>query len=311
MAASVLTSAMTGAVLSLINALQGIAGYPIVVLDRNPGTDPSVFWHAASTKLCSATGENWCDDDLVFITDTTNQLGWSRLVNYQGRTSGQQKTVCMILPPADDVSPWMVAQGLSSGAYQSIYDLPTNPDAWVWLMLNWAGDCIADADLNKADRRAQAFATLGLGLIDADPISTQQNGIAPARWWQNFKYHDLNRWAANLTERYSWDIWKNQVAAAATTAIGCTMTIVPNTDTGTDVITRDPTLQPADGCAGFGGGTTAVGNVTDANLWIWMYQSPIGAPPLAWQPYQGFADWNAAVRWTWGTANDLATQYPQ
>ncbi|MCE3023206.1 hypothetical protein, partial [Staphylococcus pasteuri] len=71
------------------------------------------------------------------------------------------------------------------------------------------------------------------------------------------------------------------------------------------------TLQPADGCAGFGGGTTAVGNVTDANLWIWMYQSPIGAPPLAWQPYQGFADWNAAVRWTWGTANDLATQYPQ
>ncbi|MGY3592362.1 uncharacterized protein with von Willebrand factor type A (vWA) domain [Bradyrhizobium sp. USDA 4341] len=77
--------------MSLINALQGIAGYPIVVLDRNPGTDPSVFWHAAATKLCSATGENWCDDDLVSITDTTNQLGWSRLVTYVGRTSGAQK----------------------------------------------------------------------------------------------------------------------------------------------------------------------------------------------------------------------------
>lgn len=306
MAASVLTSAMAGATLSLINALQSIAGYPIVVLDR-AGDDPSVFWHNAAVKLCGRTGENWCDQDLVSVTNTTDPLGWSRLVHYQGRTSGQQKTVCMILPPADDVSPSMVANGLSAGAYTNIYKLPTNPDTWVWLMLLWAGDCIADSDLAKADRRAQAFATLGLGMIDADPISTR-GGVSPARWWQVFKYPDLNRWAANLTERYSWDVWKNQVQTAAVTQIGCTMTVVPNTDTATDAIVHDETLAPADACIGFGGGATQTGSVTDQNLWIWMYMSPIGTA-IDWQPYQGFADWNASVRWTWSTADTLASQY--
>lgn len=307
MAASVLTSAMAGATLSLISALQGIAGYPIVVLDR-AGDDPSVFWHNAATKLCARTGENWCDQDLVSITDTTNPLGWSRLVRYQGRTSGQQKTVCMILPPADDVSPYMVANGLSGGAYTDIYNLPTNPDAWVWLMLLWAGDCIADNDLAKADRRAQAFATLGLGMIDADPISTKA-GIDPVRWWQLFKYHDVNRWAANLTERYSWDVWKNQIQAASVTQIGCTMNVVPNTDNATDVLVRDQAMAPADGCIGYGG-STQTATVTDQNLWLWLYGTPLGLS-IDWQPYQGFADWNASVKWTWSTADTLATQYAQ
>ena len=39
-------------------------------------------------------------------------------------------------------------------------------------------------------------------------------------------------------------------------------------------------------------------------------QSPISAIPAPWQPYQGFSDYAAAVKWTWDTANDLAKQYP-
>jgi hypothetical protein len=39
----------------------------------------------------SATGENWCDSDLTFMTDNMNPLGWSRLIHYVGRTSGQRR----------------------------------------------------------------------------------------------------------------------------------------------------------------------------------------------------------------------------
>jgi hypothetical protein len=308
--AATLTTAITAAIMNLVAGLEGIAGYPIVVLDR-AGNDPSVFWHQAALKLCNRTGENWCDSDLVSITDTTAALGWSRLITYVGRTSGQTKRVCLVLPPPVDVSPYMAATGLSKGGYVDVLNLPTSADTYTWLTLQAAANCIADADGAFADRRADAFATIATTLIDGDPIATQPNGIGPARLFQNFRNHDAIRWANDMAERYEFDIWKNQVALKAPSMIGCQMTVVPNTDLATDAIVRDPAVLPVDGCTGYAGGSTQTARVTDANLYAWMYASPLGAPPQAWQPYQGFTDFNSATQWTWTTASDLAKQYTQ
>jgi hypothetical protein len=305
-----LTSAMTAAMMSLIAGLQNIAGYPIVVLDR-AGNDPSVFWHQTAVKLCSVTGENWCDSDLAFITDTTAALGWSRLVTYVGRTSGQRKKVCMVLPPPPDVSPWMASQGLSQGAYPNVHALPTADATYMWLTLQAAAECIQAADGPTGDRRADAFATLGVSLIYGDPVAAQPTGQGPARLFQLFRNHDAIEWANNIAERYQFDIWKTQTAAAGPSAVGCQMTVTQSTDMAVDQIAREAGVMPKDGCIAYGGGSTQTGNITDANLWAWMYQTPISAPPKAWQPYQGFADMTAATQWTWSTADTLAKQYTQ
>lgn len=308
--AGTLTTAITAAILNLIAGLEGVTQIPIVVADRT-GDDPSVFWHQTALKLCQKTGENWCDSDLTEITDTTAALGWSRLITYVGRTSGQTKKVCLILPPPVDVSPYMAATGLSSGNYVDLSNLPTSADTYTWLTLQAAANCVAEADTAFGDRRADAFATLATTLIDGDPVATQPNGIGPARLFQNFRNHDAIRWANNMAERYEFDMWKNQVALASPTVIGCQMTVQPNTNLATDTIPRDPGVLPSDGCTNYGGGATQTARVTDANLYIWMYQSPMSALPPPWQPYQGFSDYAAAAKWTWDTANDLARQYPQ
>jgi hypothetical protein len=307
--AATLTTAITAAIMNLITGLEGIAGYPIVVLDR-AGDDPSIFWHNAALKLCQRTNENWCDEDLVSLTDTTSALGWTRVITYVGRTSGQTKKVCLVLPPPTDVSPWMASQGLSSGAWPDLYNLPTSADTYTWLTLQAAANCIQDTDSAFADRRADAFATIATTLIDGDPVATQPNGIGPARLFQNFRNHDAIRWANDMAERYEFDIWKNQVAQAAPSTIGCQMTILSSANLATDTIARDPAILPADGCVNFGGGSSQTARVTDANLYSWIYSSPIGGQ-LNWQPYQGFTDFNASAQWTWTTASDLAKQYAQ
>lgn len=309
MAAAVLTSALTGAALNLIASLQGIAGYPIVVLERG-GDDPSLFWNRSAQLLCHATGENWCGSpDLVGWTDTTNPLGWSKLITYVGRTSGQTKKVCAVLPPAPDVSPSMAATGLSEGNIFGPESLPTSADTYIWLLLQAAANCIQDADPAFAERRADAFSSLGTTMIDGDPISTQPGGVGPARYFQNFRHHDVNRWSVNVGERYQFDMWKAQAAAVAPQKVACSLAVVANTGIDTDTAARDPALQQQDACTGFGGGSTASGNITDANLYIWLYQAPIGAPPAEWVPYAGFSDWNAAAQWTFDTASSLAKQY--
>ena len=306
-----LTSTMTAAMMALIAGLQNIAGYPIVVTQRNPGDDPSVWWHQTSTQLCGITGENWCDSDLTFITDTTAALGWSRLITYVGRTSGATKKVCLILPPPPDVSPWMASQGLSSGAYPSPYVLPTADATYMWLTLQAAAECIQGSDGPTSDRRADAFATLGVSLIYGDPTATKPTGQGPARLFQLFRNHDAIEWANNVAERYEFDIWKSQAAAAGPSAVGCQLNVTASTDMAIDQIGRDSDVMPQDGCTGYGNGATSTGNVTDANLWAWLYNTRIGAPPQVWSPYQGFSDMTAAAQWTWSTADTLSKQYTQ
>jgi hypothetical protein len=203
----------------------------------------------------------------------------------------------------------MASQGLSGGTYGNPYVVPTVADTYTWLMLQAAANCVADSDTALADRRADAFATIATTLINGDPVATQPNGVGPARLFQLFRNGDAVRWANNMAERYEYDIWKSQVAAKAPATISCTMNVTPSTNLAVDLVMRDAGVLPPDGCINYGGGATQTGNVTDANLWAWMYASPIGATLPAWQPYQGFSDYGSAVKWTWTTANDLAKQY--
>ena len=212
--------------------------------------------------------------------------------------------------PSPALSPGLLATQLSGGQTFSDADLPTQVDAWIWLMLNLAAGCVVDADAAYADRRADAFATLATTLIDGDPVIAQQGGVGPGRYWEKYRFASANHWATNVGERYLLDIMKSQVASVSKTMINCTLTPIQSTRLDTDAIVRE-NVTPADGCTSYGGGGSDTGNVTDANLWDWMYQTPIGAPPNELPPLVGFADAGTAFTWTWNSASSLAKQYPQ
>lgn len=292
------------AALNLIAGIEGIGKVPIAILERT-GDDTEAFWMRSAEILCAKTGDNFCDTDMMVMRDNTNPLGFARVITYRG-AQGQTKRVCAVLPPADDVSPALTATGVSAGNTYSWEDLPSSQAAWVWLMLQNAAHCLDGEDAAADDKRADAFATLGTTLIFGDPGFAAPGNKSPSRVFGYYRNGEANRWAANLGERILLDTWKAEAVAVAQARTGCTLSADGSGRLDVDQIPRDPQIAATDVCVPAGQGTPKPGRITDSNLWAWMYQSPIGAPPQPWAPLKTFPSVQAAATYVWQQAGTLS-----
>ncbi len=142
-----------------VESLEKMSGLPIVFLDRT-GDDPGQFWYRAMQKLCTKTGDNWCDDDLTSLRDTTNPIGWSRVLTYR-TPQGTEKKVCVILPPNPGVSAGYVATGLSSGNIYSWQELPTSAEAEAFLTLMHGANCLNTSEDQQQQEGVEALPARG------------------------------------------------------------------------------------------------------------------------------------------------------
>ncbi len=293
------------AALNLVSGLEMLGNVPIAILERT-GDDTEAFWKRSGEILCKKTGDNLCGTDMMMMRDNTNPLGFMRMIKYLG-PNGDRKRVCAVLPPADQVSPMLTATGVSAGNTYSWDDLPSSEAAWVWLMLQNAAHCL-DTDGGAADdKRADAFASLGSTLIFGDPAFTAPGNKSPARVFGYYRNTDANRWAVNIGERVLLDTWKSEAIAIAQSRTGCVLTSDGSTRLDVDQIPRDQQIAADDVCipAGQAGGPKA-GRMTDGNLWIWMYQTPLGRPPQQWTPMKTFGSMQAAASYIWDQAGKLS-----
>lgn len=298
------TAAWVIATLNLIAGIEGIGNVPIAILERT-GDDTEAFWMRSAEILCAKTGDNFCNTDMMVMRDNTNPLGFMRMITYVG-PKGEQKRVCAVLPPSEDVSPALTATGVSAGNTYSWEDLPTSQAAWVWLMLQNAAHCLDGNGGVSDDKRADAFATLGTTLIFGDPGFAAPGGKSPSRVFGYYRNSEANRWAANLGERILLDTWKAEAVAVAQARTGCTLTADASSRLDVDQIPRDAQIAAADVCVPAGQGGPRPGRVTDSNLWAWMYQSPVGAPPQPWAPLKTFQSLHAAATYVWQQAGALS-----
>jgi hypothetical protein len=299
------TTAYMIAALGLVSGLETIGNVPIAVLERT-GDDTEAFWNRSAQILCAKTGDSLCSLPMTMMRDNTNPLGLARIIRYVG-SNGERRRVCAVVPPAEDVSPMLTATGVSGGNTYSWEDLPSSPAARVWLMLQNAAHCL-DADGGAGeDKRADAFASLGTTLIFGDPSFTAPGNKSPARVFGYYRNADANRWAVNLGERILLDTWKSEAAGVVQARTGCALVADASSRLDVDQIPRDRQVAPEDVCvpAGQSGGPRS-GRMTDANLWIWMYQTSLGAPPQPWTPLKTFGSTQAAASYVWDQAGKLS-----
>jgi hypothetical protein len=295
----------------LVPAIQAQAGVPIAVLDRYDNA-PDEFWYQAMKKFCEVTGDNWCDDELTIIQDTTNQLGWTRKFQYKG-DDGSTKEVCAVLPPRPGITAGYVASALYGSALSSS-KIPSNESSETWLFLMHLATCGSTGAAND-EKQADAFATTALALIEGDPGFVAGTSISDARFFAAYRNTTSNRWAVNVAERILLDLWKNE-AAAELRAQSCRVSVTASTDLNTDYIDRQGSLPDDGDCTSepSRGSFVASGNVTDSNLWLWTSGRPgsssprTGLPPQAYTPFKSFADYSAAVTYMWKTSVSLSGQ---
>jgi len=318
-----LTSDLMVAVFTFISALEGNTGYKIAVLDRIE--DPQQFWVRSAAILCKKTGDNFCDTEMRFMTANTEPTGMSRIIEYKAKDnpSAPVKRVCAILPPINQVDSTSIGEAMGTG-FPASDQAPTSADTQAWLTLYHAAHCLDSTGAAFEEKRAAAFATLALAIIDGDPTFTAGMRRSPPRQMAVISGQEAAYWAAGIGERLIMDLWKLEAAERLRDDYDCEVAMVPNSSIDMERIPRDVQLAQGDACApttssgspaGESGGTSGFistppkGKVTDSNLWIWMYGTGgLGVPPKPWTPWKMFGSASEAARYTWTTAETLAKQ---
>lgn len=293
------------AVISFVAALESVSGVPIATLDRVDNTQE--FWARSAAILCAKTGDNFCDDDMRFMTQNTEPSGFSQIIEYKVGATGETKRVCALLPPIDNIDPSYVGEAFTgSFARESVYPSETSMSAWLYLY--HAAHCLDSAMNNTEENRAIAFATLGLTILQGDPLFTRPGQSGQSRRIATMIKNDSAWWAAGTGERILFDQFKAETASILRKDYGCNAQVVAATSIDTTRLARDSRLEPGQDCSQAGGtGGRSPGVVSDANLWIWMYGTGgLGAPPVDYTPAKMFSSMNAAVTYTVTTANKLA-----
>lgn len=304
-------TALIAAAMNVAAALETAHGVPVAVVSVSDG-HPETFWTRASEILCRKTSRSICSpESLQHMTYSTNPLGQSRVLTYVDG-SGQQKKVCLVIPPRRDVSSGFAARGLTRNKSLGIEELPDNSETEAWLLMNHAARC-ADKDGSQfEEKRADAFATLALTLLQGDPAFVGGTYASPSRTFSWMRNENSSAWASSLGERILLDLWKNETAAKARKTLGCNVRNVKSGELNTQAIKRESSLAPGDSCA------AGEGVVTDGNLALWMNGtnasatgpkfSGFGAPPEPWQPLKMFDNTNKAVAYMWQSADSIARQ---
>ena len=293
------------AVISFVAALEGVSGVPIATLDRVDSTQE--FWARSAAILCEKTGDNFCADDLRFMTQNTEPSGFSQIIEYKVGETGQTKRVCALLPPVDNIDPSYVAEAFT-GAFTIEEWYPSEASTAAWLYLYHAAHCLDTAMDGGEEERAIAFATLGLTILQGDPLFAMPNQQGQSRRIATMIKRDSAWWAAGAGERILFEKFKSDAAYVLKTSYNCNAQVLKATSIDTTAIARASRLEPGEDCsAAPGGAYQNNGVVSDANLWIWMYgNGGIGAPPVEYAPASMFTDMKAAADYTLTTAGKLA-----
>lgn len=293
------------AVVAFVTALEGISGVPIATLDRVDNTQE--FWARSAAILCQKTGDNFCDDDLRFMTQNTEPSGFSQIIEYKVGATGKTKRVCALLPPIDNIDPNYVGEAFT-GSFVRERDYPTETSMAAWLYLYHAAHCLDSAMNGNEENRAVAFATLGLTILQGDPLFAPPGQTGQSRRIATMIKNNSAWWAAGTGERILFDQFKAETADTLRKKHGCNAQVQASTTIDTTKIARASRLSDGQDCSiAASGGYQNSGLVSDANLWIWMYgQGGVGAPPVAYAPAKMFSDMKAAVTYTLNTANSLA-----
>jgi hypothetical protein len=295
---------LAGAALNVVLALESVSGVPIAMVS-GAGADPAANWKAIEEAVCAKADGALCGADVTFMTRTTNPLGFSTSLFYD--KDGARARVCVVVLPAEDLSPSVAATGISGGGIFVAKNLPSQAEMKAWLVAYNAARCLDEKHDAAEEKRAEAFATMTLGLIEGDPAFVSGAKSGP-RTFSFMRDHDLNRWAANVSERILLELWKKETAEALK-ASGCPAQAVASASFDTDQIARASALAPESQCGGAG-----VAQVTDENLHLWMFGGaagvrPVGAPPTPWTPMKPFESYADGVAYAWKTAGKLASQY--
>jgi hypothetical protein len=298
---------------ALVPMLERVTSMPMVVLERT-GDDPGQFWYKAMQALCAKTGDNWCEEDLTSLTDTTNLLGWSRVMTYRPRDSkgnqgiegGITKSVCVILPPKPGVSAGFTAIGLSGGGAYLTEELPSDEEAEAFLYLTHAASCMSTGGDQAAEtRRSDAFAALALTLLEGNPNFVSGRAASPGRMFSAYRSGEAVRWSVSVGERVLLDLWKRKTVALLQ-AGGCSATLADSTEMDTQSIPRAGSL-PQDGDCRGNRNWSRQGSVSDGNLWLWGGVG-IPLPPEPYTPFMSFGSVEEGVRYAWTTAGSIAKQ---
>lgn len=299
---------LPSAVFAFIAALESVSGVQIAVLDRIEKTE--LFWARSAAILCQKTGENFCSEDVRFMTANTEPLGQSHIIEYKVGQSGQPRRVCAVIPPIPNIDPASVAEAYGQ-PHPGLMQVPTSTEAAAWLMLYHVSHCL-DTELSDAEEsRAGALATLALTLLEGEPRFTAGVHRSPARMMAVMTGRASAYWAAGTGERILLDMWKNETATVLRDQYNCYAIVSQNASIDIESIRRDPRLPIENTCAsGQDGYVSTQVNVTDSNLWLWMYGQDgyggIGAPPITYTPMKGFTSMEEGARYVLTTANQLA-----
>jgi hypothetical protein len=292
--------------ISFVSEIEKSSGMLIAVLERKDTSEE--FWARSAAILCDKTGDNWCSNDVLFMTSNTEPSGQSQIIQYRPEGTSTTKIVCALIPPMADIDPSFVGEAYGT-MYQTAEQYPGRDEMAAWLVLYHAAHCLDNTATVNAEARATAFATLGLGLMQGGHGFVPGLHRVAARRIGVMTNIDAAYWAAGTAERILLDYWKKQVADILGKSYGCSVTVVANSSIDIERIARDSELpQGADCSVPESGAGTPRTTLTDANLWIWMYgQGGLGAPPV---PYSQFAPLGgpskAAATYILQTANGLS-----
>ena len=295
---------INAAAFAFITALESISGVPIAILDRVDATE--VFWARSAAILCAKTGDNFCDDDVRFMTSNTEPTGFSQIIEYKTSDTGPTKRVCAILPPISNIDPVYVAEAFTGGVVVE-NDYPTQTSMSAWLLLYHAAHCLDSTFSEQEENRAVAFATLGLTILQGDPLFAYPDQTGQSRRIATMIKMDSAWFAAGAGERILFDQFKAETALELQNSYNCNATVLEATTIDTTNIARSGALTAGQDCSSNGSGGQNPGVVSDSNLWIWMFANGgVGAPPEDYVPAKMFEDFNAAATYTMNTAISLA-----
>ncbi len=303
-------SNLANAVVAFITTMESMSGVPIAILERQDTTE--MYWARTAAILCAKTGDKWCSSDVRFMTDNTEISGGSRIIEYKNTATGPTKKVCAITPPIRELHPTYIADLFGAG-YSGPIHYPSGTITADWMMLYHAAHCLDTVFDGSEEKRAKAFATLAIALLDGNPTFTTGAEQSPWRELAIVSNDQAAYWAAGVGERVLLDLWKNQAAQELSKAYHCDARVAANTSIDIERIQRDRQLKQGEDCqpvANGNGGVAqnATGIVSDSNLWIWMYANGgIGAPPVTYTPMMTWGgDSKKAYTYIWQTASQLA-----
>jgi len=303
---------LPAAVLAFITSLEHLSGVPIAMLDRVD--DPQAFWARSAAILCQKTGDDFCDDDMRFMTSNTEPMGQSQIIEYTVGDSGQPKRVCAIIPPIPNIDPSFVADAYGQ-PYPSLDDVPAAQEAAAWLTLYHAAHCLDQTLAANEEDRAVALASLGLTLLEGNPMFTPGYHRSPGRMMAVMTGRADAYWAAGTGERILLDLWKDEAAERLNTQFGCYAIVEQNKSIDIENIHRATYLGPEQTCqtpvTGHNVGSQVT--VSDSNLWLWMYGQNgqgggIGAPPAVYEPMKPFKSMDDGVAYVLQVSNELAAK---